>query len=172
MHKDDGTDNQARVEALLAELNAKTKIELLLTNGIKFPYPGKITSAGGKFDPETGNTTYRADFPNPDRLLRHGQTGTVLMHRITKDAIVIPQRAVFEVLDKRYVYILGKDKAVHQREIFVKHEMDDIFVLESGLEPDDRIVLEGVRQVREGEKVDAEFRKPEEVMANQKKHAE
>ena len=74
------------------------------------------------------------------------------------DAIVIPQRATFEILDKRYVYVVGKDDVVHQRAIVIQHEMDDIFVIKKGLDVNDRIVLEGVRQVRDGEKVEFEFR--------------
>src|SRR5262249_7434994 len=83
------------------------KIELLLADGSKFPEIGKIGAIEAKFNNETGNIPFRADFPNPKRLLRHGQTGTVLIHRTLKDAIVIPQRATFELLDKRYVYVVG-----------------------------------------------------------------
>ena len=82
----------------------------------------------------------------------------MLIHRMLHDAIVIPQRATFEILDKRYVYVVGKDDVVHQREIAIQNEMDDIFVIKKGLDVNDRIVLEGVRQVREGEKVEYEFR--------------
>ena len=85
-------------------------------------------------------------------------TGNVLIHRTLKNAIVIPQRATFEILDKRYVYVVGKDDVVHQREIVVQHELDDIFVIKKGLDVNDKIVLEGVRQVRDGEKVEYEFR--------------
>src|SRR5262249_54808964 len=101
------------------------------------------------------------------------QTGTVLIHRTLNNAIVIPQRAVFETLDKRYVYVVGEDDVVHQREIVIQNELEDIFVIKKGLDVNDRIVLEGVRQVRDGEKVeDYEFRKPEEALAHQKNHAE
>ena len=82
------------------------------TNSIE---PGKIGAIEAKFNNETGNIPFRADFPNPDGLLRHGQTGTVLIHRTLKNAIVIPQRATFEILDKRYVFVVGKDDVVHQR---------------------------------------------------------
>jgi membrane fusion protein (multidrug efflux system) len=148
------------------------KIELVLANQKKFPQSGKIGAIEAQFNNETGNIAFRADFPNPDRLLRHGQTGNVLIHRTLMNAIVIPQRATFEILDKRYVYVVGKDDVVHQREIVIQHEMDDIFVIEKGLDVNDKIVLEGVRQVRDGEKVEYEFRKPEEALANQKNHAE
>ena len=148
------------------------KIELELANGSKFPQSGKIGAIEAQFNNETGNIAFRADFPNPDRLLRHGQTGTVLITRALKDAIVIPQWATFEVLDKQYVFVVGKEDVVHPRSIVVQHEMDDIFVIEKGLDVNDRIVLEGVRQVHDGEKVEFEFRKPEEALANQKYHAE
>ena len=85
------------------------------------------------------------------------------------DAIVIPQRATFEILDKRYVYVVDKDDVAHRREIVVQNEMDDIFVIKKGVGVGDRIVLEGIRQVRDGEKVEYEFRPPEEVMRKPKK---
>ncbi len=144
------------------------KIELVLANHTKFPQPGKIGAIEGTFNNEGGNIAFRADFPNPDRLLRHGQSGTVLISREVRDAIVIPQRATYEILDKRYVYVVDKDDVVHQREILIQHELDDIFVIKKGVGVGDRIVLEGIRQVRDGEKVDYEFRPPEEVMQNEK----
>jgi membrane fusion protein, multidrug efflux system len=148
------------------------KIELVLANGSKFPQVGRIGAIAAKFNNQTGNIAFRADFPNPERLLRHGQTGTVLIRRTFNNAIVIPQRATFEIRDKRYVYVVDKDDVVHQRAIVVQHEMDDIFVIEKRLDANDRIVLEGVRQVHDGEPVEFEFRKPEEALANQKYHAE
>ena len=145
-------------------------IVLMLANHTKFPQIGKIDlpnnigAIEANFNNETGNLAFRADFPNPDRLLRHGQTGTVLINRWVKGAIVIPQRATFENLAKQYVYVVDKDDVVHRREIVVQYEMDDIFVIKKGVGVGDRIVLEGMRQVRDGEKVEYELRPPEEVM--------
>src|SRR5581483_6148740 len=121
---------------------ASEQIELVLANGSKFPYPGKIGAIEANFNNETGNIPFRADFPNPERLLRHGQTGNVLIHQTLKNAIVIPQRATYEVLDKRYVYVVDKENVVHQRWIQIQHELEDIFVIKSGLEVNDKIVLE------------------------------
>jgi membrane fusion protein (multidrug efflux system) len=134
------------------------QIELVLANGSTFPQIGKIGAIEAKFNNETGNIPFRVDFPNPDRLLRHGQTGNLLIHRTLKNAIVIPQRATFEILDKRYVYVVDKENLVHQREIFAQHEKDDIFVIQKGLDVSDRIVLEGVRQVHDGEKLECDWR--------------
>ena len=147
-------------------------IDLILANGEKFPYPGKIGAIEADFNNETGTIAFRADFPNPDGLLRHGQTGTVLIHRTTEDAIVIPQRAAFEILAKRYVYVVGDDNVAHQRDITVENELDDIYLIKDGLALNDKIVLEGIRQIRDGSKVECEIEPPEQVLKNLKYHAE
>ncbi len=147
------------------------EIELVLANGNKFQYAGRIGAIEANFNNETGNIPFRADFRNPNGLLRHGQTGNVLLHRVVHNAIVIPQRATYEILERRYVYVVDKDNVVHQREIEVQHELDDIFVVK-GLTVNDKIVLEGIQQVRDGQKVEYEFRHPEQVIANQKNSAE
>ena len=148
------------------------KVELMLANGNKFDQIGKMGTIEADFNNVTGTVPFRADFANPDRLLRHGQTGTVLISRVQNDALVIPQRAVFEVLDKRYVYVVDKDDLVHWREIVVQNEVDDIFVIKGGLGMNDKIVLDGVRQLRDGDKVDDEGRQPDQVVARPHDHAE
>ena len=148
------------------------QIELKLANGKIFPQPGKIGAIEADFNNTTGNIPFRADFPNPSRLLRNGQTGTILIHRVVKDAIVIPQRATFEVLDKQYAYVVGEDHVVHQCDIKIGSEQDDIFVIEDGLSDGDKIILEGIRQVRDGDKIEYEFMAPEKVLGHQKYHAE
>ncbi|WP_145032839.1 efflux RND transporter periplasmic adaptor subunit [Caulifigura coniformis] len=147
-------------------------VELMLADHSKFRYAGKIGAIEADFNNETGNIAFRADFPNPEGLLRHGQTGTVLINRVLPNAVVIPQRATFEILDKRYVYVVDKDNVAHQREISIQNELDDIFVIKDGLAVDDTIVLEGSRQIRDGEKVEYEEKAPTEVMAQLKNVAE
>lgn len=158
--------------AASGEDKSSARIELVLANGSSFPHSGTIGAIEAKFNNETGNIPFRADFPNPERLLRHGQTGNVLIRRTLKNAIVIPQRATFEILDKRYVFVVDKDNHVHQRAITIQHELEDIFVIKSGLDVGDNIIMEGVRQVRDGEHVEYEFLKPEEILGKQKNHAE
>jgi membrane fusion protein (multidrug efflux system) len=130
------------------------RIELVLANGRKFPKAGKIGAIEANFNNETGNIPFRADFENPDGLLRHGQAGNVLIHRTLPNAIVIPRRAVLDILEKRYVYVVDKDDVAHRREVVIQNELEDVFVIKKGLDVNDRIVLEGVRQVRDGEKVE------------------
>jgi membrane fusion protein (multidrug efflux system) len=165
---------EARYLEYMANLRQKDElqIKLVLANGSTFQHLGKIGAIEADFNNQTGNIAFRADFPNPHRLLRHGQTGTVVISRVQNDAIVIPQRATFEILDKRYVYVVDEEDVAHEREIEVQHELDDIYVLQAGLDVDDKIVLEGIRQVHDGEKVEYEVREPELVTANLRYHAE
>ncbi|WP_404307159.1 efflux RND transporter periplasmic adaptor subunit [Neorhodopirellula lusitana] len=147
-------------------------VELILANHQKFPVPGQISAIEADFNNETGNIAFRSDFANPRGLLRHGQTGTVLLNHLLKDAVVIPQRATYEILDKRYAFVVDADNVIHQREIKLETELDDIFVIREGLQPGERIVLEGIRQVRDGDQVVYEFKDPNEVLSHLKNHAE
>lgn len=136
------------------------KIELKLANGKTFSHLGKFGAIEADFNSESGNIPFRADFPNPDHLLRHRMTGTVSIQHSLKGAIVVPQRATFEILDKRYVYVVDEDDIVHQREIVIQHEVADTFVINKGVGVDDRIIIDGIRQVRDGEKVTFEIHSP------------
>jgi membrane fusion protein (multidrug efflux system) len=166
---------EARYLEYMTELSANKadlKVELELADHTRFEHVGKIGAIEADFNNVTGTVPFRADFPNPDRLLRHGQTGTVLISRVQPDAIVIPQRAVFEVLSKQYVYVVDGDNVAHQREIVVQNELEDLYVIKSGVGVEDKIVLEGGRQIRDGDTVEYEERQPEQVVANLKNHAE
>ncbi len=161
------------------------RIELVLASGSKFKYPGNFRPfdpnpkqrAGAiesRFNNEVGTVPFRADFPNPDRLLRHGMTGNVLIRRPLKNAVVIPQRATFEILEKRYVYVISsEDGVVHQREITIRNELEDIYVIKEGLTVNDKFVYEGIQHVRDGQRLEeSEFRSPDQVLAHLKYHAE
>lgn len=148
------------------------QIELRLANGQILPQKGTIGAIEADFNNTTGNIAFRADFPNPQGLLRNGQTGTILIRRVAKDVVVIPQRATFEILDKRYAYVVDDKHVVHQRDITIASEQDDIFVVEKGLDEKDQIIFEGVRQVRDGETVEFEFVPPAEVLTSLKHPAQ
>jgi membrane fusion protein (multidrug efflux system) len=148
------------------------QVELVLANRRLFDQSGTISAIQADFNRETGNIAFRADFPNPDRVLRHGMTGNVLVHRTLKNAIVIPQRATFEILNKRYVFVVDAHDVVHRREIVVKHELADSFVIEPGLDKGDRIIVDGVGQVSDGAKVTYEFVSPGETPGFEAKRPE
>lgn len=147
-------------------------LELVLANQSEFPEKGHIGAIETTFDNKTGNISFRGDFKNPKNILRHGQTGTIRIPKQMHDAIVIPQRATYNILDRRYVYAIEDKNVVKQRRIIVKQELEDIFVIDKGLTKDDKFVFEGVRQVRDGERIDFDYREPKVVLSTLKDHAE
>ncbi len=165
-------------EAEYLNYKAKTQAEnlehvnLLMANQQLFPHPGVVQTIEADFNNETGNIAFRATFPNPNGLLRHGETGNIRMTLPLKNALLIPQKATFEVLEKKYVYVIGKDNVVRSREISIGAELSNIFVVRSGLKPDDKILLEGLRQVKENEKIHYTFVRPESVISHLGLYAE
>ncbi|MBL0737802.1 efflux RND transporter periplasmic adaptor subunit [Flavobacterium sp. GN10] len=150
----------------------KMKVNLLMANNKKFQYPGVVETIEADFDNETGNIPFRATFPNPKRLLRHGETGSIQMPIELKNAMLIPQKATFEVLDKKYVYVIDKNNAVKSREVVIAAEMPHLFAIKEGLSVDDKILLEGLRLVKENQKIDYQVVKPQSVMSNLELYAE
>ncbi len=133
-------------------------VKLMLANGKEFPYKGKIDTIEADFNNETGNVAFRASFPNPDGLLRHGETGTVLLDEQFQGALVIPQKATFEILDKKYVYVIGSDQVVHSKEVKVSDDdISHLFIVQSGISEKDLIIIDGMKKVRPGHKVEAEI---------------
>jgi membrane fusion protein (multidrug efflux system) len=150
----------------------KTKVTLMMANGKMFNHIGVVETIEAEFNNETGNIAFRATFPNPNRLLRHGETGNVLMTIPLNDVLLIPQKATFEILDKKYVFVIDKDNIVRSRSITIAAEMPHIYAVQSGLETTDKILLEGLRLVRENEKVSYEFKNPKEVLSHLDLYAE
>jgi membrane fusion protein (multidrug efflux system) len=134
------------------------QVELVLSEGKNFDQIGKMAKIEHDFNDEPRSFTFRADFSNPDRVLRHGQTCTVFIRQVPRDVLVIPQKATCEVRQKRYVYVIDHDDVAHQREVVIQYELGDLFVVRSGVSVDDKIVLDGIGQVLDGEKVDYEER--------------
>jgi membrane fusion protein (multidrug efflux system) len=148
------------------------KVRLRMANDEIYPYEGTIETIEADFDNETGNIAFRAGFPNPDKLLRHGETGNILMSFPFKNAILIPQKSTYEVLEKKFVYVLDDKNLVHTREIEVLGEMEDLYIVK-GIKPGERIVYEGIRKVKDGEiLVDFKTVKPESWLNHSKVYAE
>lgn len=149
-----------------------TKVKLLMANQQLFEYPGVVETIEADFNNETGNIAFRATFPNPKGLLRHGETGNIQMAVPLTNALIIPQKATFEVLEKKYVFVVGKDNVVKQKEITIAAEMPDIYVVKSGLTEKDRILLEGIRKVKNGDEITYEYEDPAKVMQHLKVYVE
>lgn len=149
------------------------KVKLLMANNEIFRYVGIVKTIEADFNNETGNIAFRATFPNPDGLLRHGETGNVLATEPLHNSLIIPQKATFEVLEKKYVFVVDSDNTVHQREINIAAELPDLYVLSGGINANDKIMLEGIRKVRDNEKIARfEYEDPKEVLPKLKVYVE
>jgi len=150
----------------------RTKVHLRMANGQIFDQPGVIETIEADFDNRAGNIEFRATFNNPDRLLRHGETGTILMAKPYRNALLIPQKAVFEIMDQTYVYVINKESKLEQRLINIEADVPHLFIVKDGLKNDDKILLEGLRKVHAGQKVDIDLRPPEKVLPELELYAE
>jgi membrane fusion protein (multidrug efflux system) len=140
------------------------KVVLKMANNQLFSNPGVVQTIEADFNNETGNIAFRATFPNPNRLLRHGETGNILMTIPLKNAIIIPQKATYEILEKKYVFVVDKNNIVHSKEIIIDSELPDLYIIKKGLNPTDRILLEGIRKVTDGQKIEYMFEDPKSVL--------
>jgi len=147
-------------------------LNLQLANRQIFDQRGEITAIEAEFDNTTGTIPFRATFRNPKRLLRHGQTGNILWPVHLDQALLIPQKATYEVLEKRYVFVVDEQGLVKSREVQVAAELNNLYVISDGLEVTDRFLIEGLRQVQNGDHIKVEFKDPQEVYNNLALHAE
>jgi membrane fusion protein (multidrug efflux system) len=152
--------------------NRVTTVKLRMANGEVFDQVGTIETIEADFNNETGNIAFRAGFENPKGLLRHGETGKIMMTVPYPDALQIPQRATFEVLDRRYVFVVDDSGVVKSRAISVAAELPNIFIVDGGLEDTDHILLDGLRKVRDGDQIEFEYQQPAEVLSHLDMHAE
>jgi len=139
-------------------------VRLLMANNELFDYAGKVETIEADFNNENGNIAFRATFPNPNALLRHGETGNIQMTTPLKKALIIPQKATFEVLEKKYVYVIDKNNVVHAREVTIAAEIPDLYVIKKGLSKNDRILVEGIRKVTNGQKIEYKYERPEKLI--------
>lgn len=151
---------------------ASPSVRLKLANGTIFDQKGTIETIEADFDNTTGNIEYRATFPNPDQILRHGQTGNVLIDVPYPDALMIPQKATFEILDKTYVYIVNEENELEQRLITIAAEQPHVFLVSEGLDEGDTVLIEGLRRVQNGDEIVPKLEEPEAVFAQLDLYAE
>ena len=152
--------------------DAKPVVNLLMANNQYFDYSGIVETIEADFNNENGNIQFRATFPNPKGLLRHGETGNIHVTVPLKNTLLIPQKATFEVLDKKYVFVLDKDGIIRSKEVTIEAEMPHLFAIKSGITENDKILLEGLRLVKENEKIKYKLVAPQTVLSNLELYAE
>jgi len=151
----------------------KQKVLLQMANKAIFETAGYVETIEADFNNETGNIAFRAAFPNPKGILRHGETGNIMMPVQLKNAILIPQKSTFDVLDKKYVYIVDANGVIRSNEITIDQEIPHFYIVASGLKPTDKILLEGLGKVKNNEKIKFNFVSLQKELAEIKNiHAE
>lgn len=136
--------------------------QLLLADGSVYPLTGRLQTASGLVSTTTGTISLKAEFPNPQGIIRSGSTGTVRIPRTLDSALVIPQAATYELQDKLFTYVVGDSSKVYTVAITADATNDgNFYVVRSGLKPGDRVVVEGLVSLKNGQ-----FVKPHEVRAD------
>ena len=129
-------------------------VQLILSDGTIYSEKGKIETINGIVNTQTGSANFRANFANPQGIIRSGSTGIIRISRTVKDAIVIPQVATFEIQGQTFVFVLQNDNSVKQQTIVVTPTPDGkSFIVNSGLNVNDKIVVTGIQNLKDGMKI-------------------
>jgi len=145
-------DDNARM-SLIQRVAKLPAAELALANGQIYEHKGKIELGSSLIDPTTGSLQMKGVFPNPDALLRSGSTGTIRIPTIYKNAIIVPQKTTYDIQDKKMIFTVDSANIVHATNIKVFNNTSENFIVASGLNDGDRIVLDGVGKIKDGDKI-------------------
>lgn len=147
----------AYAENLMKDSTGSKKVDLILADGKMHNQKGRIETMEGEIDGSTGNIAFRARFPNPDKILKHGASGKVRMTKRLINVLAIPQKATFEIQDKLYVYVVGADNKLEVRNITASNRLSHIFIISKGLKDKEKIVYEGIQNVTAGSQIQPRF---------------
>ena len=132
-------------------------VNLVLANNTLYPHKGEIETTETEFDKTTGNIAFRAKFANPEKLLKEGGTGKILVKKNYKNAILVPQKASYEVQGNIYVYVVDTNNKVSSKRINPIIRINNFYVLNEGLDKKDRIIYEGIQAVKNDEIVETKL---------------
>lgn len=135
---------------------SNNRVSLVLADGSPYPYEGNIETVEGEFQASTGSIAFRAHFPNPEKMLKHRATGRINLSNTLEGALMVPQKAVFEIQDKNYVFVVDDNNQVHMKNFVPKLRFSYYYIVASGLEPGDRVVYEGIQGIRDGMQIEPE----------------
>ena len=134
-----------------AAMGAMPNVQLQLADGTIYAHEGKVTKMSGVIDAATGSIQVIALFPNPEKILKSGGSGSIIIPKSNSDAIIIPQACVSEVQNKKFVYVLGKDNKVKYTEIQVDPQNDgNSYIVTDGLKVGDKYVTNGITKLNDG----------------------
>lgn len=145
------------------------QVELVLADGSKYAHKGTIETVEGEFETGTGSIAFRAHFPNPKQLVKHGSTGKIRLTNQIKDALMVPQKAAIAIQDKNFVYVLGKNNQVMMRSFMPKTRFSYFYLVEEGLQPGESIVYEGLQSIKNGSVIEPVMISMDSLFAASKK---
>lgn len=143
-------------EAIVEDMN------LILSDGEIYQHSGILETMEADFERGTGSIAFRVRFPNPDGLLKHGASGKIQMTSQLDDIYLIPQKSTFEIQDFNYVYVVNKENNVKVRS-FKPLRRHDVYYASESFQTGDRIVYEGIQQVKDGIKIQPKMVASEEA---------
>ncbi|MFZ5973601.1 MAG: efflux RND transporter periplasmic adaptor subunit [Bacteroidota bacterium] len=132
------------------------EISLLLANNQVYPFKGFVETTESEIDRNTGTIAFRAKFPNPKHLLKHGSSGKVRVGKPLKQVMLIPQKSTFEIQENIYVYQVNADRSVSMKRIVPSIRLPHFYVVSEGLSADDLFIVEGIQRVKQGDRIEME----------------
>ena len=148
------------------------KVQLELANKEIYPETGKIEVIQSDFNSTSGNIAFRASFSNPKGLLRYGETGQILWPKKISQAVIVPQKSTYEILDKRFIFVVDKTGVIHEREIKVAREAPNVYIVASGIKPDEMFLLERQNKLDKGDKIRYKLIDPKDAIEKLNLYAE
>lgn len=139
-------------------------VELLLADNTVYPQQGAIELVQGQFDKTIGAITFRAAFPNPDKVLRSGNTGKVRLPQLFNEVLVVPQEATFEIQDKVFVFTVDNNKKVASKPIGISGKSAYYYFVNKGLSRGEKIVLSGTGNLKEGTSIQPQWVSADSVL--------
>lgn len=149
-------------DKLRKENHRSNQVQLNLADASRYKYTGEIETMTSEFDQGTGSIALRARFPNPNKILRHGASGELILSTKADDVILVPQRSVFEIQDKNYVFAVDKNNTLKMKSFLTRTRIADFYIVQSGLQPGEKIVFEGTQNLKEGMQI---IPKPVDMMS-------
>jgi membrane fusion protein (multidrug efflux system) len=149
-------------------VNQSSMVELLLANGETYSEKGVVETIEGEFDKNTGNIAFRARFANPNKLLRHGASGKIQLPKMLVGYWAIPQKSVFEIQEKSYVFVKDPTGVVKMKGISPDVRIPHFYLVKSGFNSKDTVLIEGIQLVKQGQKIKSTF-KPMRQLLNEYK---
>lgn len=156
--------------SLKGGVNKASAVELLLANGETYSEKGIVETIEGEFDKSTGNIAFRARFVNPNKLLRHGASGKVQLPKNVSGYWLIPQKSVFEIQEKSYVFVKDASGIVKMKGISPDIRIPHFYLVKSGFSAQDTVLIEGIQLVKQGQKIKSTFKPMRQLLNEYKAH--